>query len=267
MGFVEERSASGAIAQDADALGQSAGSGDRRRVQIEPLGEIVPGADACSATPGAAAHSALRRAVPDPGRPAILSLAGLRDRLAIWAQRNRICHLSPDLLPPRIWLRQRGAVPRVLVFVGGFAGQCTYGAPMASALGLPAHLFIPLDRIGLPGHATLAQLRCAARLPGIRLEVDLASECPASLWGRIDLLHRMAETLTFGAGRRPRYIWWGRRPVDARGGLMLRQSGYTAILCSEAPAARAARSVPLLVARIPPREQCGAALDCASSRS
>ncbi|MBD3236143.1 MAG: hypothetical protein GF330_05535 [Candidatus Eisenbacteria bacterium] len=212
---------------------------EQPRVRCHPLGAIVPGATTT--------------------HPGALNLSGLRELLERWMAADRIVPLSPDLLPPRIWLRQRTGAPRVLAFVGGHANHCLYAAEMVSALGLPAHLFVPCDRIGRPGHATLAQLRRAARLPGIRLEVDLRYECPASSWRRIELLRRAAETLSGGSTRRPRYVWWGGAPLDARARLVLQQSGYAALICDASVARDLRGRIPLIPISTPSRPHAAGA--------
>lgn len=177
-----------------------------------------------------------------------LGVAALREVIERLRSDAAIVPITQAALPDNPWREERARTQVSLAFAGGYAGHCEYVVPLLVALEIPAHLFVPLEQIGQRGRASLVELRAAGAQRGIRLEVDLSTDPPHTLWGQVEVLRRAAATLAQPRGPRPRYVWFGSQALDVRARLLLQQTGYTAAITEVMPAPAARRGAPILPA-------------------
>ncbi len=179
-------------------------------------------------------------------------VTALRDVLGRLLRRASVTALPPDRRPatsegrcpaqtrdrPSV-LSEGGRRRRLaLAWTGGWAWQASRVAPLLEALALPAHLFVPVERLGCAHALRIEDLAVLARVRDLHLELDLSMRLPA---GSRDLDRWLAcacRTLAFHTGRAPRHAYLGRAPCGRREGFLLSQHGIEGAVTRSVPGAR-----------------------------
>ncbi|MCK4305466.1 MAG: hypothetical protein KAY24_14610 [Candidatus Eisenbacteria sp.] len=138
----------------------------------------------------------------------ILSIAALREILRRVTEHAEVVTL-PGSSPQRVVAGGSEAARRrvALAFVGGHSAHARYVAPLLDMLGLTGHLFVPVERIGLPGQMSLLDLESLRQIPGVRIGLDLSREVPHTSHRLAQRLRQASQTLSARVGHRPQFVW------------------------------------------------------------
>lgn len=164
------------------------------------------------------------RGLNPSGAQSCLSVVEFRKALEHLQARHLIATLPPPEHAP-------GERPRlVLAFVGGWAGQARWAAPLLEALEIPAYFFLPLQSLGARERLSLTDLRALGQIPQAHLALDLSAEDLMPSRDLVVHLRQAIALLTHWAGSQAPYVWMGDCRWDRRLPLLLRQTGFAGMI-------------------------------------